>query len=282
MRKSDKYGMMPVQPYLILGTDQYQTIVKQGDGISHFYHFVLEEKPQNEMTAVPDGSVDLLFGIGENDIRTFIGGTVLSAKRWEFEEGRKYFGVCFQPGGCHLPAALSIGDLVNNDLEIDGNLFGANLLEKLAEAKDLESCSTIFLQEYRRARTEQFPNHIGTLEQYMRMRIYEEKGNISIKALAEETGYSECYIRRIFRQAHGISPKNFERFVRFQNVLHIMNHASNRLHLDELAQECRYFDEPHMMKDFKSFAGVTPQSYNKMIEGTKLRAAGTDAVSQMI
>ena len=50
------------------------------------------------MKAVPDGSVNLLFGIGEQDVKTYIGGTVLAAKGWEFEDGRSYFGVRFQPG----------------------------------------------------------------------------------------------------------------------------------------------------------------------------------------
>ena len=67
------------------------------------------------------------YGIGEQDVKTYIGGTVLAAKGWEFEDGRSYFGVRFQPGSCILPEELSIRDLVNKDLEIDGNLFGDHL-----------------------------------------------------------------------------------------------------------------------------------------------------------
>ena len=112
---------------------------------------------------------------------------------------------------------------------------------------------------------------IRRLEQYIRERIYACKGNISIRQLAEETGYSECYIRRTFQQIHGISPKNFERFVRFQNVLTRMNRKGQQPALNQLALECGYYDESHMMKDFKSFAGITPQGYDRMIAGTKLK-----------
>lgn len=34
--------------------------------------------------AVPDGSTDLVFGIGEKDVKVLVGGTVLKAKNWEF------------------------------------------------------------------------------------------------------------------------------------------------------------------------------------------------------
>ena len=105
----------------------------------------------------------------------------------------------------------------------------------------------------------------------MREQIYLSQGNISMTQLAEETGYSECYIRRIFKQIHGISPKNFERFVRFQNMLRTMNAAKGTIRLDELAQKCGYYDESHMMKDFKNFAGMTPQNYDRMIAGTRLQ-----------
>ena len=85
---------------------------------------------------------------------------------------------------------------------------------------------------------------------YLRERIYDTNGCICIRQLAEETGYSECYIRRVFQQVHGISPKNFERFVRFQKLLHVINKMPEMIRLDALAQQCGYYDEAHMIKDF--------------------------------
>ena len=103
----------------------------------------------------------------------------------------------------------------------------------------------------------------GRMEEYIRNRIYESKGNISIGTLAEETGYSECYIRRIFGKIHGISPKVFEKFVRFQNTLNLME--KEKIGLEELAAECGYYDQSHMIKDFKNFSGVTPEAYMNLI-----------------
>ena len=98
MKRTKENEMRPVQPYLILETDNYQMMPGKEDGISQFYEFSFETGAPDGMTAVPDGSVDLLFGIGSGQVKTYIGGTVLTAKDWEFETGRQYFGVRFLPG----------------------------------------------------------------------------------------------------------------------------------------------------------------------------------------
>lgn len=263
-------NVMPMQPYLVLDTDDYEVKKEMKSGISHFYEFSKKKNSKVEMKAVPDGSVDLLFGIGEQDVKTCIGGTVLAAKGWEFEDGRSYFGVRFQPGSCILPEELSIRDLVNKDLEIDGNLFGDHLTEKLAGSKNISERVNVFTMEYVKLRGKELADGIQKLENYLRERIYDTDGCICIRQLAEETGYSECYIRRVFQQVHGISPKNFERFVRFQKLLHVINKMPERIRLDALAQQCGYYDEAHMIKDFKQYAGITPQGYERLITGTKI------------
>ena len=50
------------------------------DFVNPFLQFSKKKNSKEEMKAVPDGSVDLLFGIGEQDVKTCIGGTVLAAK----------------------------------------------------------------------------------------------------------------------------------------------------------------------------------------------------------
>lgn len=89
----------------------------------------------------------------------------------------------------------------------------------------------MFTTEYVKLRGKELADGIKKLENYLRERIYDTDGCISIRQLAEETGYSECYIRRVFQQVHGISPKNFERFVRFQKLLHVINKMPERIDL---------------------------------------------------
>ncbi|MFI3212642.1 MAG: AraC family transcriptional regulator [Eubacteriales bacterium] len=102
------------------------------------------------------------------------------------------------------------------------------------------------------------------LEEYTRKRICESKGNISIKSIASETGYSECYIRRTFEKVNGITPKLYEKYVRFQLVIRNMEKLDKHTKLNEVATKYGYYDQSHMSKEFKQFVGMTPEKYRKM------------------
>lgn len=267
------FSITPVQPYLAMEAENYQRVLTEMDGISHFYEFTVKSGMPTDFQAVPDGSVDLWFGIGKKDVKTSIGGTVLKVKKWQMDAGRVYFGVRFQPGKCILPEELGIQDIINQDVEIDGNWYGDGILEKLAKTESLPERSRIFFEEYKkRIKEKSREDAFRRLESYLCSRIYESKGKISIQELATETGYSPCYIRRIFGSIHGISPKMFETFVRFQNVLREMEKKEMRL--EELALECGYYDQSHMMKDFKNFSGITPEAYRKLVQAKKLKVFG--------
>ena len=73
-----------------------------------------------------------------------------------------------------------------------------------------------------------------------------------------------------FQQVHGISPRNLERFVRFQKPPYVINKRRESIRLVCTAQQCGYYDEAHMIKDFKQYAGITPQGYERLITGTKI------------
>ena len=261
----EKKIVAPVQPYLRLDAEDYREILNQRMGISSFYEFQVKDHTRSSFKAVPDGSTDLVFGIGEKDVKVLIGGTVLKAKDWDFDDGRYYFGARFLPGRCILPKGLSIQDIVNNDVEINQNDYGAGLTDRIAEAEDVGQRAQILMAYLSENQKGSCRDSIHTLEEYMRQRIYATGGNITIGMLSRETGYSECYIRRIFRQIHGISPKEFERFVRFQAFLNEITAAPKEADSEETALNCGYYDQSHMLKDFRAFAGTTPENYKKRI-----------------
>jgi len=50
-------NVMPMQPYLVLDTDDYEVKKEMKSGISHFYEFSKKKNSKVEMKAVPDGRV---------------------------------------------------------------------------------------------------------------------------------------------------------------------------------------------------------------------------------
>lgn len=255
----------PMQPYLAAQAKELQKLTLQNAEISHCYQFKVGKGQAGEFCAVPDGSTDLVFSIGQRDVKVFIGGTVLRAKQWQFEEGRTHFGIRFRAGKNVLPQGITIRDVVNADLELDQAEYGETA-EKIAYAKDIRQRAEIFIEYCRKKQQvwQEFDS-ARAIEQFVRKKIYENRGNITIHEIGEESGYSECYVRRSFQGFHGISPKVFARFVRFQYMLELIGREGKQVDLEQLGLACGYYDQSHMTREFKAFAGMAPESYRNYI-----------------
>jgi len=258
----------PFQPYMTLEMDGYSQINRTDYGISHFYEFTIHDEKKHCIKAVPDASIDLLFNIGENKVSTYISGTVFGVKKWELGTQDDCFGVRFQPGQGILPKDITMEMIVNDDIEIDGDIFGKNLTEKIALAKTMSERIDIFKKAYedivlgRSSLSDK-----EKINEYLVNRISRTKGMITMRQLEDETNYSACYLRRIFKSFHGISPKQFAQYIRFQNLL--MQADKEGVRYEQVALDCGYYDEPHMMKEFKKYSGVTLEQYRKMINTNK-------------
>ncbi len=249
-----------LQPYIMKNAKRYESM--RGTGKHIFEYYAFEEKATAQpINAVPDGCVDLLYEIDENSVHCFLGGTVLKKKYWPLDKHSTYIGVRFNPGQCILPKDISIGDIINTDIEISSDAYGMSVEEKLVQADGIKECASIIHQMLAKVQGSRIQSDSKEdIEIYIRKRIYETNGKISIKEISRETGYSECYVRRSFHELHGISPKTFEKIVRFQNTLEAMMDEGDKAFYD-LAQENGYYDQSHMVKEFKDFTGFTPEKY---------------------
>lgn len=264
--KKENTILNPKQPYIESGVEELTKLNCPQLGISHFYEFSLGEGKTHKLKAVPDGSIDLLFNIGADKVTTYISGTVFGVKAWELGDADLCFGIRFQPGHGILPKDLTIDMLVNEDLEIDGNLFGEHLTEQIAQAKDIYSRSKLFKEAYETLIYNRPDlSDKEKINEYLVSRITRSKGTICMSELENETNYSACYLRRVFKEYHSISPKQFAQYIRFQILLDKVK--SKNMRYDELALDCGYYDEAHMMKEFKNYAGFTLEQYKKMQGG---------------
>lgn len=86
---AQQQGLILLQPYLTLEAQHCQRIPQVGTGIAECYEFTIPANGQSQFPAVPDGSVDLVFGMSKQDVRLFIGGTVLQMKQWCLTRGER-------------------------------------------------------------------------------------------------------------------------------------------------------------------------------------------------
>jgi methylphosphotriester-DNA--protein-cysteine methyltransferase len=88
-------------------------------------------------------------------------------------------------------------------------------------------------------------------------------------------GVSARTLERRFRRQVGMGPKLFARLARFQEVL---RQGSGRTDLPGLALDAGYYDQPHLLRDFREFVGLAPREYFRpeANEMSRLFIAGDD------
>lgn len=88
-------------------------------------------------------------------------------------------------------------------------------------------------------------------------RLLKSGGNLTVEETAVLACLSTRQFERISRERLGFSPKVYFRLVRFTHAYQCKekNPAEN---WTNIAYECGYFDQAHLIRDFKFFAGINP------------------------
>lgn len=105
--------------------------------------------------------------------------------------------------------------------------------------------------------------------------ILSSSGKLTSAELAAQAGIGVRQFQREFSARFAASPKLFSRIVRFQNALDTKARSSTRSWTD-VAHELGYFDQMHMVHDFKEFTGESPTESLRQLE--LLYRAQIDAV----
>ena len=67
-------------------------------------------------------------------------------------------------------------------------------------------------------------------------------------------------LERKFAKYIGKTPKQFIKLIRFQHILSELQHTSYN-NLSVFAYENGYYDQAHFIRDFKTYAGLTPKAF---------------------
>ncbi len=79
-----------------------------------------------------------------------------------------------------------------------------------------------------------------------------------LSAIATKASLSRRQLQRRFLDDVGVGPKLFSRIVRFQRVFDRTQFGT--VDWAQVALSCGYFDQPHLLRDFRQFAGEPPRS----------------------
>jgi len=85
-------------------------------------------------------------------------------------------------------------------------------------------------------------------------------GGASLDALCTRLDVCPRTLQRRFRRQVGVSPKLLARIIRFQRVFREWRHSAPR-RFARVAVQTGYFDQSHMIRDFRQFAGQPPADF---------------------
>jgi AraC-like DNA-binding protein len=85
------------------------------------------------------------------------------------------------------------------------------------------------------------------------------KGMIGIKDFCVDLQIHKSTLEKNFKQSTGFTPKEYARVIRFNFLLNRV--LFSPMNLTESSYEMGYFDQSHMIRDFKKITGSTPTDF---------------------
>ncbi|HEY1388692.1 MAG TPA: AraC family transcriptional regulator [Ktedonobacterales bacterium] len=169
-------------------------------------------------------------------------------------------GVHFKPGGAYPFFALPAGELHNTHLPLDA-LWGARvaeLRERLLETQGPEAQVRLLAWALQARAVRPLEPHPAVA--YALRTFHSAPHTCTIAQVADCVGLSHGRFVQVFRDAVGMSPKRYCRLRRFLEVLR-RAHEEEAVAWAELAVACGYYDQAHLINDFRAFASMTPSAY---------------------
>ena len=230
--------------------------------------------PSSRQRVYPNGAMALVIHLAKPTASYYLDDRVLSVRvpllagpysisfHMDSSESAEVIGVLFRPGAGRMFFPVAAHELHNDDVAL-GDLYPREadcLLNELCMALG-EDAQFLVLEKYldrklRRA------TRIPPAVEYAIEQLSNEGGPRSIRKIQLETGFSHTRFIQLFREQVGLTPKLFGRVRRFHALLSVIEKRSP-VNWAGVAAECGYFDQAHLIHDFRAFAGTTPLEYSR-------------------
>ena len=151
-------------------------------------------------------------------------------------------------------AGLPLRELSNRTVALEDVLEEPFLVEQLAAAPDWDHRFALLDEMLARRLADARPSPEVT---WAWRRLRESHGGVAIGELARELGWSRKRIAARFRDEIGLPPKASARLLRFERARELAGTMS----WAELAFECGFHDQSHLINEFRAITGRTPETF---------------------
>lgn len=234
--------------------------------VEFYWTLEVESSAGYEQRIIPDGRTGIILnfaspfeshanGVWKSQPRCFFVGQITGPLLLRPAGAAKMIGIQFRPNGAAQLLGLPISELTDSAIALDD--LQHKLFRQLEWVRALPSApqSIKALDNILRSFSERVRID-DRLVSYAIGNIERAGGSVSIKDVAARAGCSTRQLERRFRNSVGISPKLFSRMQRFQDVLRVAGGPDSDW--IKAAVRCGYYDQAHLIRDFREFSGKTP------------------------
>lgn len=236
--------------------------------VSAIWYFEGADLTHARESVVPTGAMQILVNLDEDELRCWerereqtSPGAVLAGLRSgplviDTRGARRVTGVSFRPGGAAAFVDERADALADAHVPLDAvwGALGASLRERLLDAGRPEAMLDVWeralVARLTRTRNGPIERALEALEQ-----------GEQVRGVARELGWSAKLLYRRFSEAVGLPPKRYARIRRMQRVLRDIARGGERARWAQLAASHGYYDQAHLIRDFRALTGTTPSMY---------------------
>ena len=224
-------------------------------------------EPEPVHRVLPDGCIDVVLGFSgraDEPESAMAVGTMTRALVLDAGTSPECFvGVRFRPGKASAFLSVPASELTDLRVPID------ELWRDAVEVRDALAVSADAVERVRALErvlaSRVSPDAVAAhhdVDEAIR-RIVEAGGSLGITRLAPALGVTRQHLARRFAQLVGVSPKTFARVVRLGRVLDRARAvpAGEGINWSALALELGFYDQAHLVDEFRELTGVTPTSW---------------------
>ena len=175
------------------------------------------------------------------------------------------FGVKFKPGGFRPFLGYAVSKLADRTVAVESILgddvtaLQHTVLSSSVEDEKVEAANAFFRQRK--------PVADNKVELSCRLveQILQDREMKTVDDLVRQSGIGKRSLQRVFSEYVGVSPKWVIRRYRLHELIERFQ-GCDEPDWPQLALELGYFDQAHLINDFRSITGYSPTEYQQVIQ----------------
>ena len=220
--------------------------------------------------AMPDGRPEIVFNLADRFESRGAGGSQLqpaallvgpTTRAVELRPSGRIdlLGIRLRPGAGRALLGISGAELLDHTCDLDDLRlpWARDLTDQLEKCPDTSERLELVARRLLEAAAGSAAD--GRLEAAIDL-VSRAAGPVQVGAVAGAVGLSRRHLTRLCRERVGMGPKLLGRLARFQRILGELERVSSP-RWTRLAVRHGYYDQAHLGRDFRRFAGISPGRY---------------------